>query len=56
MVLEQALAVFGLWPTKPRFLKEAVPKIEVLEQPQVFVVTRYQAFPAHTPEKIPPAI
>jgi hypothetical protein len=31
------LRFFGLWPTKPQFLKEAVPKTEVLEQPQDIV-------------------
>jgi hypothetical protein len=35
--MEQALTVFGLRPTKPQFSKEAVPKTEVLEQPQLFL-------------------
>jgi hypothetical protein len=34
------LRFFGLWPTKPRFLKEAVPKTEVLEQPHLFISPR----------------
>jgi hypothetical protein len=49
MVLEQALGKIGLKPAFSTKFKEAVPKTEVLEQPQLLIVPFYHKFSKSKP-------